>query len=544
MNIKPTFTRFLSVLAFLTIHSFCLHSQTLTSSNLPIVIIQTNGQNIPDEPKITASMKIIWNGPGATNLVTDIPNAYDGAIGIEIRGASSAWYPQTPYAIETRDANGNDQDVSVLGFPEEHDWCLLSHYNEKTFARFPLAFEMFREMDHWAPRAQLVEVLLNGEYRGIFLFCEKIKRDNDRVNIKKSEVEPAPGSDELTGGYIFKIDYWNNGNSFPAAMEVPGFPGFIPHYVYYYPKPEDLSTLQRNYLQHFVQAFETVLYGPNFTDSINGYRKYIDVPSFIDYFIVSEVSRNNDGYKKSRYFYKDRNSEDPKIHAGPVWDFDWAWKNIDECSIFANTNGSGWAYQINSCSPDVISPGWYDRLLQDSAFAHALCARYVELRQTVLSNDRLLSKVDSIATLVSTAKTRHYTRWPILSENGWAPEVNFTPTNYAGEISRLKIWIKQRMIWLDAHFPQWCDTVDTTLSPQNATILFPNPVTDLFQLTGISRYETITCFNVSGRLVPLSGTFSEGAGWQFNTQNLPNGIYLLRHKGYQKTGVLRFLVSR
>lgn len=532
------------VFALSTLLCSGLIAQTLSTSNLPIVIIETNGQAIPNEPKITATMKIIWNGAGMMNSVTDTPNEYNGQIGIEIRGSSSAWYPQTPYAIETRDENGLELNVPLFGFPEEHDWCLLSHYNEKTFARSPLSFEMFREMGLWAPRCQLVEVLLNGEYRGIFLFCEKIKRDNGRIDIKKADPAATIGSDELTGGYIFKIDYWDNDNSFPAALQVPGFPGFIPHFVYYYPKPEDLTTLQRNYLRSYVNNFESVLYGPQYADTINGYRKYIDVASFIDYFIVSEVSRNNDGYKKSRYFFKDRDSEDQRIHAGPVWDFDWAWKNIAECSIFAQTNGSGWAYEINTCNPDVVSPGWYDRLLKDTNFSTTLCQRYAELRGGLLSTARLQGKVDSIAALVASAQMRHYTRWPILSENGFAPEVNFFPTTYAGEVMRLKNWIKLRMTWLDAHIPQLCNTTVITEPPVNVVSLYPNPATAQIILGGVSPYVALRCFDVSGKQMDLPRNYIKDEGWQFDVSGLPNGIYLLEYSTSEKVDFKRFVVAR
>ena len=327
-------------------------------------------------------------------------------------------------------------------------------------------------------------------------------------------------------------------------MEVPGFPGFVPQFVYYYPKPEDLSTLQRDYLRNFINEFESVLYGPDYTDPDFGYTKYIDVNSFIDYFIVSEVSRNNDGYKKSRYFSKNRDSEDGRIHAGPVWDFDWAWKDIDECAIIANTDGSGWSYTVNTCPPDVISPGWYDRLLQDTAFAQAVCTRYVSLRQDILSNSRLLDKVDSIAFLVQTSKTRHYTRWPILSENGWAPEVNFTPTTYTGEVNRLKSWIIRRMAWLDQQIPQWCPTVKTEDPLVQTPVLWPNPAGNTVSLQGIPADINIRCFDITGKAVLLPGHYTDQDRWVFDTQQLPNGTYILRFQGNQPMESVRLEIVR
>ena len=81
-------------------------AQILTESNLPIVLINTSGQIIPNDVKIDAELKIIDNGPGQINHATDPPTWYSGRIGIEVRGASSSGYPQKPYAFETRDIAG------------------------------------------------------------------------------------------------------------------------------------------------------------------------------------------------------------------------------------------------------------------------------------------------------------------------------------------------------------------------------------------------------------------------------------------------------
>ena len=111
-----------------------------------------------------------------------------------------------------------------------------------------------------------------------------------------------------------------------------------------------MTSHQKEYIASYVNAVEGILYSENFTDPVAGYQAYIDVNSFIDYFIISEISRNVDGYKKSRFFYKDKDSKNPKVHSGPVWDYDWAWKNLNDCFLYRNTDGSGWAYCITARS--------------------------------------------------------------------------------------------------------------------------------------------------------------------------------------------------
>jgi hypothetical protein len=157
----------------------------ISSSNLPLVVINTNGQSIQDVAKIAANMKIIFNGSGKLNTPSDPGNVYNGNVGIEIHGAYSATFPQKSYGIESKDKAGNKLNVSLLGMPEENDWILLANYNDKTFMRNMLAFEISRRLGHYAPRTQLVEVILNNEYRGIYILTEKIKRDKGRVNIAK-----------------------------------------------------------------------------------------------------------------------------------------------------------------------------------------------------------------------------------------------------------------------------------------------------------------------------------------------------------------------
>jgi CotH kinase protein len=529
------------LLLFATCLGFSLKAQNFTASNLPIILIETNGQAIPNEPKIEAKMKIIYNGVGQINNLTDPANEYNGAIGIEIRGASSSNMPQTPYAIETRDSDGNDDPVSLFGMPEESDWCLLSNYNEKTFARNALAFQLFRDMGHYAPRTQLVEVMLDGQYKGIYLFCERIKRDKNRVNITKAD-DMATTGDSLSGGYIFKIDYWDDFNSWASPYIPAGHPNRRAHFVYTYPKPDEATPSQKNYLQSYVTQAEDVLYGLQYSDPSGGFRDYFDTPSFIDYFLLNEVARNNDGSKKSRFFYKDRDSKDARIKAGPVWDFDWAWKNIAECSIFAATDGSGWSYKINECNPDNISPDWYNRMLTDTLFKSDICLRYDSLRGQILATTRLIHFIDSIALVVKDAQLRHYQKWPILADNGWAPETNFTPTNYEGEISRLKKWVTDRMNWLDKNIPKFCEKPSTIVA---STIkMYPNPAHNRVTWNGYRIPRLImVATDVLGRETDIPLQNDEDLYW-FDVSGLPNGSYFIGIKGRDKIGVEKLVVVR
>jgi hypothetical protein len=285
-----------------------------TSSDLPIVVITTpQGANIPDSPKITADMKVIWNGQGQRNYVNDPGNNYTGKIGIEIRGAYSASLPQKPYGFETRDDVGANRNVSLLGMPAENDWVLLANYNDKTFLRNVLAFEIFRRMGNYAPRMRYCEVVLNGEYQGIYLLGEKIKQDKGRVNIATLKPTDISG-DDLTGGYIIKNDYYTATDSWTSQFPPWNKPGALVHFVYHDPPEKDITVEQKAYIREFINSVETVLYNSSFNSPVFGYKAYIDIKSFSDYFILGEVTRNVDAYKKSRFFFKDKDSKKNNLH--------------------------------------------------------------------------------------------------------------------------------------------------------------------------------------------------------------------------------------
>ncbi|MBK9760610.1 MAG: CotH kinase family protein [Flavobacteriales bacterium] len=461
-----------------------LGTVTLESSELPIVMINTLGQEIVDEPKIDALMEIKYNGPGNLTYVTDPANVYNGVVGIEIRGASSAGYPQRPYGFETRDSLGANLDVSLLGMPAEHDWVLLSNYNDRSLIKNQLAFKVSEGMGQYAPRTHLCEVLVDSVYKGIYVFGEKIKRDAGRVDIAKLTADENSG-DDLTGGYIFMQAYWDNNNSFLSNYHPIDHPEFDVYFVYHTPSPDSITDPQRDYIAAFVDSVETALYSTAFADPAIGYRKYMDVKSFIDYFLVNEVSRSNDGFKKSVYFHKDKNSNGGKLKAGPVWDFDWAWKNIASCSIFSATDGSGWAHQINDCFTDNYSCGWYLRLLQDSSFNDELRCSYEEYRTTVLDTAFLFNYIDSIGDRVQNAQARHFQKWPLLGVGGEAPDVGPVATTYAAELDSLKAWITLRLAWLDANIPGTC--INTSVEASNAVSTlscYPNPSSGVFHFQG------------------------------------------------------------
>jgi hypothetical protein len=427
-----------------------------------------------------AGMKIIYNGPGIRNYITDTTTDYDGTIGIEYRGNYSASLPQKPYAFETWDSLGNTINASILGMPAENDWLLIANYNDKSFARNILPFHFFDAMGHYSVRSKLVDVVLDGVYQGIYLLCEKIKRDNNRVNI--ANLTPTEiSAPDVTGGYLLKIDYWDNSNSWQLNYSPINCPTADVHMVYVNPKATEIVPQQASYIQNYINDFETALYSATFDDPFIGYRKYIDVGSFIDYFLVNEVTRNVDGFKKSRYFSKDKDLIDgtiSRLKAGPVWDFDWSQKDIDA----GTQNGSGFVYPV--CNQDVVPPGWYVRLLEDPAFANEVRCRYNALRESIFDTIAIQAKIDSVAQVVNESQHWHYKVWGNMGVATGTGEVQAPSQSYAAEIQKLKDWYTRRFSWLDNNMPGVatnCTNAITANYLEQKISLFPNPITD--QLT-------------------------------------------------------------
>ena len=444
----------------------------LESSNLPIVVIDTHGQNIPDDPRIVADMGIIYNGPGQRNYMTDPFNDYEGKISIEIRGESSMMFPKKSYRLETQDSLGNNNNVSLIDMPEENDWVLYAPYSDKSLIRNALTFKLGNELGRWAPRTRFCELILNGDYQGVYLLMEKIKRDKNRVDIAKLKPEDLSG-DELTGGYILRIDKTDPDDP-PGftSNPTPQLPGVKSIYFQYYdPKEPELAPEQKEYIKDKIEKFESVLSSYGFSSRTDGYVKYIDVPSFIDFMLINEVGKNVDAYIFSTYLYKKKDSNGGKIVMGPLWDFNLAYGNVDyhENSQYA----PGWIYN------DTYRVYWFRRLMEDNNFANQSKCRWEELRENILNKEHISYLIDSMVTVLDEAQERNFKRWPVLGEYVWPNQ--FVGNTYQEEVAWLKHWIAERLIWMNARMPgncsSWINAAEEPLEECNSEV-FPNPFTE------------------------------------------------------------------
>lgn len=423
------------------------------TSNLPIVIINTNGVEIPDEPKIAGTMGIIDNGPGNINNQYDPPNDYNGHIGIEIRGQSSQMFPKKSYGFETRDEQGNNLNVPLLGMPEENDWILYAPYSDKSMLRNFISFFMGSKLDPYCSRIAFCEVIVNNEYMGVYILMEKIKKDDNRVSIATLNPEDISG-DELTGGYIVKVDkidpdfvYGDDGwKSYPS----PPYPNAMNiTFQYYYPKANDIVQQQRSYIQDYIYATESSLTGSNFDDPNNGYNKYLNTGSFIDQMILAEIAKEVDNYRYSTYFYKEKDSDGGKLFAGPAWDFNLGYSNVDYWA--PGLEYQGWQYTMVEPNEWSIM-FWWKRLMEDAYYRNLLKTRWYQLRENELSNVNLGIAIDSIVNYIDEAQQRNYERWPILGTYVW-PNYDWEGNVYNDEVEFFENWFYNRLNWMDNNVP-------------------------------------------------------------------------------------------
>jgi len=410
----------------------------INSNSLPFFKINTKGNTIVDEPKVSANLQIVHKD----SLLES------HQIGIEIRGSSSQMFDKKSYGFETWDSTNEDLNAVIGGFPEEEDWILYAPYSDKSLIRNVLIYQLSNEMGQYATKTAFYELEINQTYQGTYVFMEKIKRDKNRVDISKNK------EDDISGGYIIKIDkptgdgdWYNESFAFDSQYTVEGVLGQFKNtiFLYEYPDADDISDLQKDYIQKYMYDFETALVSENFSSEEDGYQKYIDLDSFIDFFILNEVSKNPDGFRLSTFMHKDKGE---KLKMGPIWDFNIAFGNVDYCN---GASTEGWAYKFNDICPNDtwLVPFWWERFMEDPIFIKALKERWTSLRTDILSTNKILRDITMLQEYLETnnAIQNNFSKWLVLGKYIW-PNA-YVGNNYTDEINYLKDWSENRLEWLD-----------------------------------------------------------------------------------------------
>jgi hypothetical protein len=463
------------------------------SSNLPLVIITTPGgipaSVPPGGTRMRGSVAVYDTFRGRANISAK-PD-FIGAAQFETFGQTSEGFPKKPYNIELNDEYGNDRAASILGMPAEADWKMRNPYSDKCLMNDFLAYEMFEQMGNYSCRRRFVEVFVNtaagtklnyqNNYHGVLVFLEKIEIDKDRVNI--AELTPSHTNEpSISGGYIFKRDKGSTGDlDFSTAIGTP--------FKLHDPKPREVNNNvnhpQVQWLRNYISTYEASVSGAGWQTrtGTNHYSNYIDVDSFVDSHWIVEFPKQIDGYRISNFFSKDRGG---KIKNVPIWDWNLSFGNAD---YLEGGRTNGWYYPLLGAGDHVFLRTLVgtDAATGDIDFKQKVVDRWSVLRTNVMNDERVLSRIDEIASLLGEAAVRNYDKYRVLGTYLW-PNPNggttwhvdyVRPTNYSGIISEMKKWTKGRYLWVDSQFvrsPDFSNPGGNIPGGFSLTITATNPI--------------------------------------------------------------------
>ncbi len=447
-------------------------------------------------------MGIIDNGEGQYNKPEDSCNVDFGDVSIEMKGQSSAEYTKRTYRFETIDSVESDSNVVLLGMPADNDWILMGPFADKAQFRNPMISDLARKFGHYEPRSRYCELIVNGEYVGLYSLLETIKRGGDRIDIKKLQPDEISGID-VTGGYIMRYD------KDVTSLDIM------------YPKKDDIQPEQTEYIRNFMIEYNHVLFSNEFRDPFIGYRRYMSDTSLVDYMIMTELAKNCDGYLYSTYFYKDRADIDDRVHYGPLWDNDLVFGNtIFQDGAFSD----GWHFEYDLGRRDYID---ITRILQDTAFVQLFQNRYWEARHKQLHTDSIMNYIDSTVNYLHDAIDRNYYVWPVIDKDIF--HLNYISQSYDEEISNIKNWLNERLAWMDDHIDDIYFDVDSIpeLPVENENSYFtmqvyPNPFSDELTLSILSSDD----LDIRSELLDVNGQIKYR-----NRQHYEAGISEIRFDG-------------
>lgn len=462
------------------------------TSDLPVMIID----HFTEEPLDPSSNSFVNSAFAVfepqVNGRTDFSSspAVDGRSGIHVRGASSRTFTKKAYRLEVwQDGSDDDRNVSLLGMPAESDWVLVAPDTvDRALIRNALVFDLSRQVGRESPRLRFAEVYLNlgdreitqSDYVGIYAIEEEIKRSSERLDIEKLSTNYTTRP-LIEGGYILKFDVPTPGEEgFIVEGEriIRGFEHVNLYTQYVEPKEIEIKQqpAQEAYIRNYLDEFADALNSPNFTHPEFGhYSSYIDVPSWVDYHLINELSLSVDSYYRSTYMFKTR---DGKLEKGPVWDYDRSFGSADSRDD-----------DPNSWYVDRFV-GWWKRLFEDPEFHQTYIDRWQELRKGPFSLVNLNSTIDRLAEPLRESQIRNFERWTtqrprFRGGDGFrAGELDGT---WQGELEHMKAWIAARVEFLDSRFvgkPQLSARGGSATSPHAVDISGPATARLYYTLDG------------------------------------------------------------
>lgn len=412
------------------------------NTELPVIRIHIPVSSITDKKTYRKTKFDIYRPGSGEGRWT----ASDAEIEIRGRGNSTWGLPKKPYRIKF------PEKFSPIGLnhAKAKSWVLLAHDMDKSLLRNHLGFELSRilfsssEKYHdeaaldFTPCSQMVNVYSGDNYHGVYQMSDQMEVAKGRIDLDK--LVAADGSDpvKITGGHLIETNIHHDE---PYPVSFTSSKGIYMDHKY--PKDDDMDISQYKYIEDFIRKAEAALYSSNFTDPVNGWRKWFDEKTLADFIIVKEFAGDMDGYT-STYFYKRRGVD--KIFFGPVWDLDKGWNN-DKRTPHGNTLTQLMIYG-GFYMPPYINPDWFHRFWQDAEFRQFVGRRWASKKEQLKS--KVLSELDEKPKQMRKAIIANFSVWDFYYQ--YSDEANMPARTYELEIQRMKDLTVQRAALLDAKF--------------------------------------------------------------------------------------------
>ncbi len=453
-------------------------------SSLPVMVLNNRGiGELPNDDVYRDVRLHVFDRDASGYSDISAAPALNSMAGAKIRGSSSAGFDKKSYSIELRAESLDSRNLEILGLPAGSDWALISCYNyDPSFMRNAWVYEAFRRTGKWSPRTRFVELFFNqngneldyADYRGVYVLCETVRDDADRVDITSIETadvtQPA-----LSGGYIFKVDrfdsdefHWQTTRGLPVNTTGNEL-------TIHRPKLANLSPAQSSYLVGYYQQFEDAIY----TDAAGGfasrnYRNYIDSASWVEHNLFNAFAKNVDALRLSAYFIKDRGR---RMEGGPLWDFDRSADSTD------GRDNEYYTWMGTGDATNYFTYAWWQPLFSDVEFRQLFVDRWQDLRSGVLATADVNSIFDGFLAEFKTTDADHPARRDYARWYGSA-----TAKNLDSEVSKIKSWLSNRAAWIDSQFtsrPTVVTPPGLLVSGQSVTLGVPSGTTVYYRLDGL-----------------------------------------------------------
>ena len=409
-----------------------VHDETGATVYEDGIAVVTHAEDGAESIPVSVQVRCAEEGEPQVVQLTD-PPVLEAQAEMRVRGHSSREFDKKGYQLRfTEDDRVTGVDVDVLGMGKGSNWVLHGPFLDKTLLRNYVAMNIFGEIMPFTPEVRLCELFVDGQYQGVYLLMESIRRGDDRVDIRKSDPKSAPTS------FIVKRDWLSedSGTAFDFLTDIMETSSPLD---IVYPSEESITPEQRHWIERTFNAFEKALYSYDYDNGGYGYWNYVDVDSFVDYFLVNELALNGDAGVYSTYFYQDLGG---KLSIGPLWDFNNAFNNYMERDLSEN----GFL---------MIDRPFYFMMTKDERFTGQVIERWRELRAGILSDQHLKDYISAAAEYLGPAIERNYAKWgysfdcEAMPANQKLSPDERNPSDYWEAVDPFEDTLLARAAWMD-----------------------------------------------------------------------------------------------